>query len=594
MSHIVFKAGHLFCGLGGGARGFKRGRARIGRMRASFRNVGGIDIDPAAIADFERLAGCRGTVMDLASREQYIRFNGRQPPEGWREATPADIRRAMNNEAPNVWFTSSPCKGLSGLLSEEKSKTDKYQALNELTLRGIWLALEAFADDPAEFILFENVPRIQNRGRHLLDQIMQLLHAYGYAAAETTHDCGELGALAQSRKRFLLVARHMAKVPQFLYQPARNPLRAVGQVLGKLPLPGEGVGLGMHRLPQLQWRTWVRLAFVQAGSDWRSLNRLAVEDGFLRDYAIAPAYHRAYGVNAWNEHAGTVTGNGRPASGAFNVADPRFDPKRYECNQYGVIPWNEHSGSLINVKSPGQGTFAIADPRYDGKRGKRFNNVYRVVRFDQHAQTVTAGNSPTSGGLSVADPRPGWTQRRGNNLVVTDWNEHSGVVIAGGKGVQGGWLSVADPRCGERNWRRGPYGVIPWDKTAAAVAGAADVHNGFNTVADPRLPALDERLSCLIVAEDDTWHRPFTTLELAALQSLFDLEEYEDFQLHGTSDSDHRERIGNAVPSAAAEAIANVMAHTLLLVRSGNTDLIESSPIWVRPIVAAIQCGTSI
>ena len=34
----------------------------------------------------------------------------------------------------------------------------------------------------------------------------------------------------------------------------------------------------MHRLPALHWKTWVRLAFVEAGSDWRSLNRLRVEE----------------------------------------------------------------------------------------------------------------------------------------------------------------------------------------------------------------------------------------------------------------------------------------------------------------------------
>jgi site-specific DNA-cytosine methylase len=76
----------------------------------------------------------------------------------------------------------------------------KYQALNGLNLRDVWLMLEAWKNDPPELIVFENVPRIANRGRFLLDQIVALLRAYGYAVAETTHDCGELGALAQSRK----------------------------------------------------------------------------------------------------------------------------------------------------------------------------------------------------------------------------------------------------------------------------------------------------------------------------------------------------------------------------------------------------------
>lgn len=55
---------HLFCGLGGGARGFNHGRASVGPLRARFRCLGGVDVSPAAIADFEQLSGVRGTVLD--------------------------------------------------------------------------------------------------------------------------------------------------------------------------------------------------------------------------------------------------------------------------------------------------------------------------------------------------------------------------------------------------------------------------------------------------------------------------------------------------------------------------------------------------
>ncbi|WP_374557722.1 DNA cytosine methyltransferase [Aquitalea pelogenes] len=286
--------GHLFCGLGGGAKGFNKAQPRVGNLQARFRCLGGIDVDAAAIRDFNSIVGVPGTVMDLFDRQQYIDFHGKEPPASWREATPADIRHAMGNERPHIWFLSAPCKGFSGLLNESRSKTAKYQALNRLTLRGIWLALEAYADDPVELLVFENVPRIASRGRHLLDQIGDLLRAYGYAVAETTHDCGEIGGLAQSRKRFLLVARHIEKVAPFLYEPEKKRLEAVGTVLGRMPLPGELAGGPMHRVPSLQWKTWVRLAFVEAGSDWRSLNKLAVEDGVLRDYLLVPEYRAGY------------------------------------------------------------------------------------------------------------------------------------------------------------------------------------------------------------------------------------------------------------------------------------------------------------
>ncbi|MDX8100568.1 DNA cytosine methyltransferase [Pseudomonas aeruginosa] len=465
---------HLFCGLGGGAKGFNKANPRVGNLQGKFRCIGGIDVNAAAIRDFERLSGSRGTVLDLFDRDQFKDFHGKEPPREWCEATAADIRHAAGGEYPHIVFLSAPCKGFSGLLSENRSKTAKYQALNRLTLRGVWLMLEAFQDDLPELIVFENVPRIQNRGRRLLDQIVQLLRRYGYATAETTHDCGELGGLAQSRKRFLLVGRNINKVPDFIYEPEKKSLRSVGDILGRMPLPGHFDGGPMHRVPNLFFKTWLRLAFVEAGKDWRSLNRLNVEDGVLTDYLIIPeqtwrdgalGVHRwdshtgtvtgraeattgrfsvadprrfdamhngVLGVREWADHSGTVTGNSRPMTGAFAVADPRPESKA-EYAQYGVMKWGDTSGTVTSQRSPGQGTFSVADPRLGGVR---HNNIYRVVRMDQAAGTVTGGQSPTSGGLAVADPRPGWN-RHSNNLAVLEWEKPSSTVIAGGKGVAG-------------------------------------------------------------------------------------------------------------------------------------------------------------
>ena len=250
-THHVINHAHLFCGLGGGARGFNRASARVGNLTAAFRCLGGIDVDAAAVRDFERLAGVTGTRLDLFDREQYRAFHGTEPPADWREAVPADVHRAFGHERPHILFLSPPCKGFSGLLSETKSKSGKYQALNRLTLRGLWLALEAYADDPIELILLENVPRIATRGRVLLDRMNAMLRAYGYAVAETSHDCGHLGGLAQSRRRFLMLARHQKKVPPFLYEAPKRSLRAVGDVLGRLTMPGDLRAGPMHRVPSL-------------------------------------------------------------------------------------------------------------------------------------------------------------------------------------------------------------------------------------------------------------------------------------------------------------------------------------------------------
>ncbi|HFH3176470.1 TPA: DNA cytosine methyltransferase, partial [Pseudomonas aeruginosa] len=155
-----------------------------------------------------------------------------------------------------------------------------------------------------------------------------------------------------------------------------------------------------------------------------------------------------------------------------------------------------------------------------------------------------------------------------------------------------GALSIADPRVldrtkGDAYLTGGHYGVVGFDQSAGAVSASARHDNGRWSVADPRMPAANDRLTCIIQSLDGTWHRPFTTLELAALQSLVDPEE--QLILDGLSDSDWRERIGNAVPPAAAEAIAGVMGTTLLLAEAGETFMLSNTPIWVRPVAVALS-----
>ena len=103
----------------------------------------------------------------------------------------------------------------------------------------------------------------------------------------------------------------------------------------------------------------------------------------------------------------------------------------------------------------------------------------------------------------------------------------------------------------------------------------------------PRLTAAQDRLVAVIRSQDGTWHRPFTTFELAALQSLVDPEE--QLELDGLSDADWRERIGNAVPPDAATDIADTMGKTLLRAWSGESFMLSALPIWVRPIGVALS-----
>jgi len=634
---------HFFCGAGGAAMGFARAGARVGSLRGRFRSLGGIDSNPAACADFAALVGTPATCLDLFTDSQYRRFHDAAPPVDWAPVTHHDIRAAAGFENPDVVFLSPPCKGFSGLLSKSNAKSAKYTALNDLVIRSVHLMMAAWGDDPPSLILIENVPRIQQRGRSLLDEVIELLDLHGYAVAETTHDCGELGGLAQHRKRFLLVARHRSKVSSYLYEPPKKRIRAVGEVLDSLPLP-ETDALGpMHRCPRLQWRTWVRLALIPAGSDWRALQDLDWERYRIESYG---QHHGKLRVEDWDKPAHTVTTSDRVGSGALSIADPRVpgDP-RWHRGVLGVGSWDAPTGTVKGRATATTGAHSVADPRLQcdvtDRKHRRFNNVYQVIRYDDASPAVTGGTGPSAGGVSVADPRHnGWGG--GGKYRVTRYDEATGAVIAAsttgtgafaladprpprdlgqyspygvlpwdkasgtvtGQAAPGaGVFSVADPRvrskAGRTDFRSsGHYGVLGWDESAKAVTANGQHDNGWNSVADPRvepefalapIPADKDRPDPIpvIVSLDGTWHRPFTTLELAALQGFPVLDPR--FAMDGRNHEHWRERIGNAVPVDTGAAIGSTMLHCLLLQEAGVAFQLSETPIWVQPIAIALS-----
>lgn len=303
-----------FCGLGAGALGFLQAVSEDGPVHG-FRSLGGIDLDAEACRDFETLTGSPALCADV-----------------W-HLSPADVRRAFGERRPDVVFLSPPCKGASGLLSAEKARGEKYTQANRLALAWVRLMLAAWPERPP-LVLLENVPRLPTRAPEVIAQVRALLQGAGYAIAEGYHDCGELGGLAQHRRRYLLVARHERSVPALLYQPHRLRVRGCGEVLEQLPLPGDPAAGQLHALPRLSWLNWVRLALIPAGGDWRDLEGVLAEGQARREkwgrYGVDPrvqrAYDHGYAVLRWDQAAWTIAGKSSVGCGAYAVADPRLPP----------------------------------------------------------------------------------------------------------------------------------------------------------------------------------------------------------------------------------------------------------------------------
>lgn len=622
---------HLFCGMGGGGLGFAQARPSWKGATGRYRTLGGVDVDPEACALFTELTGAPAYCLDLFTREQYNAYHGHEPPEDWKEILPADLIRIFGPTAPDVIFFSPPCKGFSALLPKGMAETAKYQALNELVFRGLWLCLEAWGKVP--LLLMENVPRIRQRGADLLDQVRVMLRDRGYACTDRDHDAGALAGLAQSRVRFLLAARQRELCPAFVREPEEKPLKTLGEVLSALPLPG-GPGAGpCHQLPRNWWLTLIRLALIEPGADWRYLKRIGAyelrlgDDGLYRMGAVikglqgapdvfkappgwdeaAPIarweeaegalseawmagnrYTTAYTVKPWGASAGTISTADGGATGATFVADPRPSSQLRRGN-LKVQGWGEKGRTVTAGSVNSDGAQMVADPR---PVATKFNHAYRLHTWGEPGGTVAGGAGPAQGAACVADPRVS-SDRFATNTRVLDPSQPAPVVTCQ-TDIQTGALVVADPRLG-CSPRTGAYGVRRWDDSCGTIT-TGTLDRDAVAVADPLggwTPAVDKATfslrrappqPCVIISPWGCWHRPLTDEELMVLQG-FPMAETAAAMAELTSGS-RRVHLGNAVPPGAATAAGEEFGAALLASRMGDTFSLTLRGIWVEQALA--------
>jgi site-specific DNA-cytosine methylase len=501
MKSKIFRVGFGFGGSGPGSRGMLEARVMIDGVEARFECAGSMDIDPVACADYEYLTGKPSLCIDV------------------RQMTPARMREWYGLEAPDLIFGSPPCQGASRLLSAKKAKAQKYQDLNELTEIWIDLILAAWPTKPPKLILIENVATLPSRAPEMLDRVRAKLQKHGYVFNEDTHDCGEIGGLAQHRARFLLVARHAPSCDPLLYVPPKQRVRGVGEVLGLLPMPAtlEAKKRGaMHVLPRITWKNWLRLAHVPAGGDHRDL------DGVLQGRARREV-HRRHAVQSWTEAHPAVTGPGGHSVTA--VADPRIamsdNPNRHD-SKLRVLAWRQPSPTVITKPHPSSGTASVADPRIEALRvANAYDAGYGVLRWTDPARTIAGNPAAGAGAYAVAEIR-------------------------------------------ER------IGFLP-EVRVMTLDDACSLDLDLEK-APPFIP--------VIIAADGTWHRPMTLLELAALQGIPDMIDGKPLAMHGTRE-EIATHIGNAVPSGAARAIGTAMLSTLLSNAIGSWSL-SSGAVWTK------------
>jgi site-specific DNA-cytosine methylase len=455
----------LFCGLGGGGLGFKNAHARLFGTDATFRLLGGIDNDPGACEDWEYLTKSPALCADLATM------------------TPGALREFVGPVAPDVVFDSAPCKADSGLTNRVLAKTAKYVDMAELYVTGVELLLTTW-DVPPKLVLKENVSRILSNGADRVARVTKMMEEAGYAVHISTHDCGELGGLAQHRRRALMVCRLKSKVTCYLYQPPKRRVRACGEVLGELPLPETPSAGPMHKMPRIGWMTWLRLAMIPPSGDHRDL------PGVLAEHQARSAVWARQHVEAWGDPSVTVTTSG--TNGAYGVADPRVGDEPLVVDRlngaFRVEDWADPSHTIVGPHGTG-GNPHVADPRV-GVPACSFGSAFGVKAWGEPGATATGHGGPGGGAFTVADPRVvGSDDWHPGAFGVKGFADAAGTVTGHGH-PSGGAFAVADPRVVEDGRFNGAHGVRDWDKPATTVTQGGATGGRFS-VADPRVVVPD-------------------------------------------------------------------------------------------------------
>lgn len=605
---------NFFSGVGGCALGMKW---------AGFKSLGSFDMDPKALRGLVKLTGGPAFLCDLAAM------------------TKAEMRKRVA-VCPDVVIMSPPCKKFSDLLPAAQAAAAEYVEMAQLALAGVVLACETWDALPAILIL-ENVRGIAGpRGAEILAQIVALLHRYGYTIDQSTHDCGEIGGLAQHRDRFLLVARQPEVATDYLRRPPKQRVRNVGEVLGELPSPCADHGDEMHRLPGTAAMTALRLACadpnkaVSASSkgDWRDIpERVRCMWGPVPERILArPAASKAkqdgkHGVEAWDKPGHTVTGRGaRPPSSRCSVADPRVHRNlrpaaagsrraKGSPDDLGVASHQKPHTTVRGIMNPQTSRASVADPHVARRRSR---NVYDF------------GRSPPL--FTEAFPRLGCKQRNGSHGVQSV--DQPARTVVGHASHDNSTSSIADPQVGvaagwEADPRRGSFGVIPRDKPSPTIRGKHDprtapaavvddrgwpypthylvIEDGEHVLYGPELDFTSNRpAQVVILAPDGTWHRAMTDRELACLQGF-----PVDCQLEGPSSTrpaskpsakhpnrpvrpavpGRREHIGNAIPPPTAYAIGTMIAECLRSSRVAS--FLRGGDVWVERAEAGMEADAA-
>ena len=303
MSRRVLSAVDIFAGAGG---------LSLGVRRAGFRVRAAVELNETVVATYERNhPGVRVLNEDV------------------RQVTGQDLVRASARAKIDLLMGCAPCEGFCSLTRKYKREDPR----NVLILEMARLVEEM----RPEAVLMENVPGLETRGRHLLDEFVARLRTAGYYPQWWIVQMANYG-VPQNRRRLVLLAGRGFAVP--LPNPTHARLPRHGSGLKKWLSLRSAIGgerwprtltsarrhggprrLNWHVVRNIQPQTKARLQAAVPGKTWRGVDPELRPECHQGDYQ---GFGNVYGRMTWEQLPVAMTaGCTTPAKGRFGHPDRR-------------------------------------------------------------------------------------------------------------------------------------------------------------------------------------------------------------------------------------------------------------------------------
>lgn len=305
----------------------------------------------------------------------------------------------------------------------------------------------------------------------------------------------------------------------------------------------------------------------------------------IADLRVVSAFAQGWGVVPWGVPCGAVTGRGVASTGAYSVTDLRIEAGHHP-HTWGVLGWGQAAHAITSNPAPGGGPNSVADLRFTCELR---NGFYGVLDWLLPAPCVTGNLDIHNGPAAVADPRWG--------VALPDGAAFAGPATHGGcdRGPTAGRPeSRAAPKRARRTGTTAPSrarAARPWRPVARRdLADLLWVDSDMRIPGNPPLRLrwfprdLDSIPPFAIVLRSVSgkWHRPLTLGERLYLQGYEFLTEDGPIDLAG-SVAEISEETGNAVPVGTGLAMAEQALLTLLGAELEMFALSGDRDVWVAP-----------